>query len=509
MSVTSLSPADYIIFATKAYRNSDRDVQSSSQTHEERNNALDLPSGWKMMRKEAYNVQNAGSSEELVGTKAEGYSSGFGARVFEKEGDQDDFRLTGSEFVIAFRGTDQPEYFADLQEWIDFFLGGGTSQQLQDAIQFTEMVLDDIATEKGITKQAALQLVTFTGHSLGGFLSTLMGAIYQRPAMSFDAPPTALEGFDYAANPGQYGATTAPALTGVNPFERNVELSNNADQYVRNVILEGDIATWAPGTNLGQPHEAINLGEVLDLEHRVSLHSTDLLALSLLRSTDNGETKDFAALARQNPYLSKHIANPDLAGLPDHRSESLDDSENLDVGVVLNEITKNDILYGNFHEAFSKLNVANAAFELDEGDDKSTLTEVAVQFTRELVRRDNNAFYTDKILGDDAGTISLTFDHTKNATNLDADSSDAHHQLAVDTGAETNSDLRVFVWLKENAVSSDSGIGNVDYHYALESGANLTASDRNDLIFGFTEKKGTVYILELKPFVSINNYMLP
>jgi Ca2+-binding RTX toxin-like protein len=98
-------------------------------------------------------------------------TDGFAASVFSK----------GSDIVIAFRGTDAPT-------WKDFWYGnvpaarGTYSSQVAQAIQ---LVADTMAANPGKT-------ISFTGHSLGGGLASLMAVFFDLKAVVFDAAPFGL-----------------------------------------------------------------------------------------------------------------------------------------------------------------------------------------------------------------------------------------------------------------------------------------------------------------------------
>jgi pimeloyl-ACP methyl ester carboxylesterase len=103
------------------------------------------------------------------------FSSGFGGSVY----------TNGSEVVISFRGTD---FDTKLEKFQDFWNGnipaarGSYSDQVIDAI---ELVADTIA-------KYGKNNITFTGHSLGAGLASLMAVFFDLPAVTFDPAPFAL-----------------------------------------------------------------------------------------------------------------------------------------------------------------------------------------------------------------------------------------------------------------------------------------------------------------------------
>jgi|GEM_PF-1244794 len=84
-------------------------------------------------------------------------------------------------YVISFRGTDEGVGDALFEpgnnsDWLNNILGhigSGFQSQIRDAINAVESV---------INSGVSLDKITFTGHSLGGGLATLMSALYNRPA---------------------------------------------------------------------------------------------------------------------------------------------------------------------------------------------------------------------------------------------------------------------------------------------------------------------------------------
>ena len=97
-----------------------------------------------------------------------GVGDGFAYGVFRNEATQ--------EIVIAYRGTDGfigPDGLNDL----GLALGSSTSQAIQAAKVYLAVL------------QAYGPNITFTGHSLGGGLASLMAVFFDRPAIVFDPAP--------------------------------------------------------------------------------------------------------------------------------------------------------------------------------------------------------------------------------------------------------------------------------------------------------------------------------
>jgi hypothetical protein len=93
-------------------------------------------------------------------------ASGFSAGAYRK----------GDEVVIAYTGTNQA------LDWLSNFQAGTgilPAAQVFDAMRF---YLDVKAANPGAT-------ITFTGHSLGGGLASLMSVFFNKPAVVFDEAP--------------------------------------------------------------------------------------------------------------------------------------------------------------------------------------------------------------------------------------------------------------------------------------------------------------------------------
>lgn len=94
----------------------------------------------------------------------------------------------GNEIVIAFAGTDP----FSLVDWItNIALGFGLESldgQLKKAAEFYEAIKNDPSCQGAN--------ITFTGHSLGGGIASLMGVLFNRQAVTFDEAPFRLKATD-------------------------------------------------------------------------------------------------------------------------------------------------------------------------------------------------------------------------------------------------------------------------------------------------------------------------
>ena len=145
------SSIEYALMASNAY--AVKDLVTSE------NNAIPIPNGWVDM--EADRINN---------------DSGFTARAYRNTG-------TG-EIVIAYTGTTFEGNLVDkTKDWMLANIPAGTgaflAPQVTDAAMF---YLDVLNANPGAS-------ISFTGHSLGGGLASLMAVFFDRPATVFDEAP--------------------------------------------------------------------------------------------------------------------------------------------------------------------------------------------------------------------------------------------------------------------------------------------------------------------------------
>ena len=118
----------------------------------------------------AFNLPSVPSPWVKLANPTQG-TNGFAYSLFLNEFD--------GEIVIAYRGTDAVMGWDGITD-AALFLGFATSQALQAAKVYVR-VLSDYGSD---TK------VTFTGHSLGGGLASMMAVWFDRPAIVFDSAPS-------------------------------------------------------------------------------------------------------------------------------------------------------------------------------------------------------------------------------------------------------------------------------------------------------------------------------
>ena len=149
---------DYAILAANVYAN------SAAVRHPR--NVLPNPAGWARLSVSPANILVSGAT-----------SSGFMASAHRN----------GNEIVISYGGTTF-EKGAIGHDWIYGNVPAATgivlAPQVREAAQFYLDVMRSLSPAERSTVQ-----VSFTGHSLGGGLATLMSVYFNRPASVFDAAP--------------------------------------------------------------------------------------------------------------------------------------------------------------------------------------------------------------------------------------------------------------------------------------------------------------------------------
>lgn len=214
--------------------------------------------------------------------------SGFSAGVYQK----------GNEIVIAYTGTNEGKAIDFLEANIPLGLGATSSQ----AIEAMKLYFQTTAQYPGAT-------ISFTGHSLGGGLASMMAVFFDKDATIFDAAPFELGARALPSLLTYLAAMTAqgysdPAFTSYASTAGLLDFANRENK-VRLVSLESEILATlravAP-TIYGGTEEVVAIGAqtLLNatgpayLAARTDLHSMTLLA-AMLRSTA------FAQAVQQGP----------------------------------------------------------------------------------------------------------------------------------------------------------------------------------------------------------------
>ncbi len=143
------SDIDYALMAANAYGNSQlvRDPQ----------NTLPAPNGWSRLPIEPLSVT----------------PTGFMASAFRND--------TTGEIVIAYAGTTNENGLDWLTGNVPAATASTLAPQVLEAARFYQRVV--------AAHPAAANTISFTGHSLGGGLASLMAVYFDKPALTFDMAP--------------------------------------------------------------------------------------------------------------------------------------------------------------------------------------------------------------------------------------------------------------------------------------------------------------------------------
>ena len=135
----SIDTKEYAQLAARVYATTDTNV-------------LEIPSGWSI-------------DCNLIKDQSDGFSAGV-------------FRKGANEIVIAYTGTNADKLTDILAANVPAALGFYSSQVLKVMKLYIETRLANPTAS-----------ITFTGHSLGGGLASLMAVYFGKPATTFDAAP--------------------------------------------------------------------------------------------------------------------------------------------------------------------------------------------------------------------------------------------------------------------------------------------------------------------------------
>ena len=246
------------------------DVRGTEQTPLTESNRAPLPKSWRALT--AYDVSDSGPNAV----------TGFSGRVYES--------IATGEIVISFGGTEfnTSSYglAADfLNGNIPLALGSATAQALAAAKLYQRVKADPNLSDS----------ISFTGHSLGGGIASVMAVWFDRPAYVFAAAP-----FQAAADATQatlladifslnralpnvrfqLGSTADAALLSYNPTTDFATREANVKAYaIKGELLEDSLGmfSWIEGsTNSLFTNTAITLSA--GDKHSIDLHVAALLS---------------------------------------------------------------------------------------------------------------------------------------------------------------------------------------------------------------------------------------
>jgi hypothetical protein len=206
--------------------------------------------------------------------------------------------------VIAYAGTNQSI------DWLSNFMAGSGVLPAPQVFDAMRIYLEVKAANPGAN-------ISFTGHSLGGGLASLMSVFFDIPAVVFDEAPFQLT----AINPLVLSSLEASLLAlGYTDYDFALynasfgTLFDSREENVRHIYMEGaELAGYRNDSNtiVGVEEPPVRMGSsVLNAEDR---HSMTLLTAML-------GSPAFAAVVRQLPELATYMLDPNWFGVTDRRS---------------------------------------------------------------------------------------------------------------------------------------------------------------------------------------------
>ena len=237
-------------------------------------------------------------------------ASGFEAISFQNQANP-------SEIVISYAGTNPasiPDWVANVALWV-----GSDALQLQQAADYYLQV-------QALNPNAT---ISFTGHSLGGGLASLMAVMFDKTAVTFDQAPfrnsaTASVASDLLAYLQGEGTTyTAAQLVALNNLKNFINAANAApgtvpnEAQVTDTNVQGEVLGYLPFSRIGQP--SVNISQQNDMNilslPAVELHSLALLTAfsqSASAATSNNPQQTLNSVSFKIPDLLKMIFNSHL-----------------------------------------------------------------------------------------------------------------------------------------------------------------------------------------------------
>lgn len=197
----------------------------------------------------AQDVYKGISTEELPGgwrraadsTQAMGHGNGLFAAVYERT------VRDNPEYMVAFRGLDD---WRDLDDIVKIKFGG-LPQQVFNAIAFSQAM----AHERNIP----LSSMSFTGHSLGGYLARAVGVVAQATdIVAFNSPGLYRNDLTPLTALRRSFNHLAPPITAAEIGQRVQNLNAEDDLVSRFGSLRGTVVSIP--TQEGSPHSISTLG---------------------------------------------------------------------------------------------------------------------------------------------------------------------------------------------------------------------------------------------------------
>ncbi|MDD5385396.1 MAG: hypothetical protein PHG89_11020 [Gallionella sp.] len=199
----------------------------------------------------------------------------------------------GNDIVIAYKGTDSGLKNGAAADWLMGNIPAGLglgSAQLARAAEFYAAIK---TTYPGAN-------ITFTGHSLGGGIASVMAVWFDRPAMTFDEAPFALS----ALNPiftsivatslflQGFSDTKFNTFLGGGPVAFAQRLSNVNDYYVTGEVLQTLRAKWPTIVFTDTPIAVGGAGNLTGsaFDNALTLHSINLAAALLMQDKLRADT---------------------------------------------------------------------------------------------------------------------------------------------------------------------------------------------------------------------------
>jgi Ca2+-binding RTX toxin-like protein len=207
----------------------------------------------------------------------------------------------GNQIVIAYAGTNQT---------VDWFTGNPAAFSIP-----APQVLEAMLFYLNIRAAHPDAAISFTGHSLGGGLASLMAVFFDKQATVFDEAPFQLT----AMNPGivdlLFAGITAAGYTDADFSDYAASFSTlffSRENNVNNVYLDGEIldSLRNPLTRISGTDSSIPMGDS-------TLSALNRHAMTLLTAMQGND--DFAALVRQLPNFATYLLDADWFGVTDRR----------------------------------------------------------------------------------------------------------------------------------------------------------------------------------------------